>query len=128
MADRQISQLVLQVDANIAVAQRELANLARLVRQNTGDINNALDSTSVHSYAAGASPLRILTLEMGRLAEAATFLGGSGGGGILGKLAGFMSGGWGIAVLLGVNVLAQLIAKHHETGQSIDELVEKMRK
>jgi hypothetical protein len=153
-SDRQIAQLVLQVDANIAVAQRELQNLARVVRQSTGDMNTSLATSevahqrlgrafgqtriaqmelshvvtaSVDAYAAGFSPLRIMTLEMGRLAEAATFLGGSGGGGVLGKLAGFMGGPWGIAVLLGVSVLTQLIARTGGASESIGGLVEKMR-
>jgi hypothetical protein len=152
--DRQISQLVLQVDANIAVAQRSLNELARTVNQTTGQMNNALGSTerahgrlnnafnqsrlaqmelshvitaSVDSYAAGASPIRILTLEMGRLAQAATFLGGEGGG-VMGKLGRFMSGPWGIAVLLGVTVLSQLIGKMGEGEKSVADLVEEMRK
>jgi hypothetical protein len=150
--DRQISQLVLQVDANIAVAQRDLQSLARVVNQTSGQMNTALASTasahsklsgafnqsrlaqmelshvmtaSVDAYAAGASPLRILTLEMGRVAQAASFMGG--GSGVLGKLAGFMSGPWGIAVLLATNVLAQLIGKFATSGDSVSALVQKMR-
>jgi lambda family phage tail tape measure protein len=150
--DRQISQLVLQVDANVAVAQRSLQDLARVVNQSSGQMNDAIGSTvrrhaqldqafnqsrlaqmelthvvtaSVDAYAAGASPLRILTLEMGRVAQAASFMGG--GAGALGKVAGFMSGGWGIAVLLGVNVLAQLFAKMGQGTTTVADLVQKMR-
>jgi hypothetical protein len=154
MPDRQVAQLLLQVDANIAVAQREMQNLARLVLQSSGDMNSSIGTTvqaherlgksignariaqmelqhvitaSVDSYAAGASPLRILTLEMGRLAEAATFLGGSGGSGVLAKLGSFMGGPWGVAVLLGVSVLGQLIAKMGDGSTSVAELVEKLK-
>jgi hypothetical protein len=154
MPDRQVTQLLLQVDANIAVAQREMQNLARVVRQSSGDMNSSIGTTvqaherlgksignariaqmelqhvitaSVDSYAAGASPLRILTLEMGRLAEAATFLGGSGGSGVLAKLGSFMGGPWGVAVLLGVSVLGQLITKMGDSGTSVGELVEKLK-
>jgi hypothetical protein len=153
--DRQVSQLLLQVDANVAVAQRELQNLARIVRQSSGDMNSSLDTTvraharlgsamgntriaqmelqhvitaSSDAYAAGASPIRILSLEMGRLAEAAAFLGGSGGGGVMGKLGAFMAGPWGIAVLIGVQVLSRLIGKHAEASNSVADLVDKMRK
>lgn len=151
-SNQQVSNLVLQVDASIAVAQRNLQQLARTVQQSSGQMNTALGSTaqahgrlglafnqsrlaqmelqhvvtaSVDAYAAGASPLRILTLEMGRVAEAASFMGG--GSGMLGKLAGFMSGPWGIAVLLGVNVLAQLIGRFAQGSESIADLVQKMR-
>jgi hypothetical protein len=149
--DRQISQLVLQVDANIAVAQRELQNLARVVNQTSGQMNNSLASTaqahtrlngafnqsrlaqmelshvmtaSVDAYAAGASPLRILTLEMGRVAQAASFMGG--GNGIMGKLGAFMSGPWGIAVLLGTAVLGSSSASLL-LAESVADLVQKMR-
>lgn len=152
-SDRQVSQLLLQVDANVAVAQRSLQDLARVVNQSSGQMNNALGTTvqaharlnnafnqsrlaqmelshvvtaSVDAYAAGFSPIRILTLEMGRLAEAATFLGG-GGTGVLAKLGSFMSGPWGIAMLLGVSVLSQLIGKMGESATSIESLVQKMR-
>lgn len=150
--DRQVSQLVLQVDANIAVAQRSLQQLAQTVNQTTGQMNNALGSTaqahsrlsgafnqsrlaqmelshvmtaSVDAYAAGASPLRILSLEMGRVAQAASFMGG--GAGVMGKLGAFMSGPWGIAVLLATAVLGQLITKMGAGSESVADLVQKMR-
>lgn len=150
--DRAVSQLVLQVDANIAVAQRSLQELARTVNQTTGQMNNALGSTasahtrlsgafnqsrlaqmelshvmtaSVDAYAAGASPLRILSLEMGRVAQAASFMGG--GNGIMGKVGAFMSGPWGIAVLLATAVLGQLITKLAAGSESVADLVQKMR-
>lgn len=151
--DKQVAQLLLQVDANVAVAQREIQNLARVVKQSSGDMNSSIDSTvrahgrlhgaignariaqmelshvvtaSSDAYAAGASPVRILTMEMGRLAQAASFLGG-GGTGVMGKLGAFMAGPWGIAVLVGVTALSQLIAKHHEAGDSVDSLIAKMK-
>jgi hypothetical protein len=160
--DRQISQLVLQVDAQVAVAQRSLQDLARTVQQSAVQSNAALGSTdvsigrtltshhqlglafnnariaqteltaavtrSVDAYGAGASPLRILTTEMGRLTEAASFLGGSAGEGVLGKMVRFLGGPWGIALLLAGSVLAKVVSSHKEAGDSVDALVQKMRK
>ena len=85
-------------------------------------------TASIDAYAAGASPLRIMTLEMGRVAQAATFMGGGTAGGALGKVASFLGGPWGIAVVLGVSVLAQLIAKHKEHADSLNNSFNSLEK
>jgi hypothetical protein len=160
--DRQISQLVLQVDANIAVAQRSLQDLARTVEESMrrsnkalGDNDNAITRTlsshhamglafnnariaqteltaaftrSIDAYGAGASPLRILTTEMGRLTEAASFLGGGAGNGVLGAIVRFIGGPWGIAMLLAGSIIAKVVTSHKEASDSVEALVAKMRK
>src|SRR4051812_29785404 len=100
-ANGDVAQLILQVDANVAVAQRSLQDLARTVNQSATSMNSALATNdnaigrtltshhnlglamnngriaqteltaavtrSIDAYGAGASPLRILSTEMGRL-------------------------------------------------------------
>jgi hypothetical protein len=96
-------------------------NQSRLAQMELSHVMTA----SVDAYAAGASPLRILSLEMGRVAQAASFMGG--GNGVMGKVGAFMSGPWGIAVLLATAVLGQLITKLAAGSESVADLVQKMR-
>jgi hypothetical protein len=106
-----------------ATATKGLGN-ARLAQMELSHVVTA----SVDAYAAGMSPLRILTLEAGRLAQAASFAGGGAGGGMLGKMASFISGPYGIAVLIGVTVLSQFIGKMFEAGDSVESETAKLAK
>lgn len=78
---------------------------------------------SVDQFAAGASASTIFAQHIASVAEAASFMGGS-----LGKVGEIMAGPWGLAITAGVAVVATLIAKHHEEGDTLDSLVEKLQK
>ena len=80
------------------------------------------------SIAAGQSPIRAATMEMGRISEALTLWGATTGNteGKLGKLAGFMAGPWGIAASVGVAVLTPLVAQLFEGNHALDDAVKKL--
>jgi hypothetical protein len=57
------------------------------------------------SIIAGQNPIRAFSLELPRLAQAATFAGDG-----LGKVGTFLSGPWGIAFTIGISVVAGLVS------------------
>ena len=61
------------------------------------------------SIAVGLPITMILTEQMGRLSEAAALAGG--GSGALGRLGAFMGGPWGLAVMVAVSALGQLVSR-----------------
>lgn len=154
-SNQEIAQLVLQVDASTAVAQRNIQQLAAAVKGSANDMNGSLATVetaharlsqafnnsriaqteltaavtrSVDAYGAGAPPLRILMTEMGRLSEAAMFLGGGAGNGVLGAVTRFLGGPWGVALLVAGSVIAKLVSSHHDASDAVADLVDKMRK
>jgi len=92
---------------NARMAQMELTHVIR---------------ASSDAYAAGASPLQIFSVEIGRVAEAASFAGGS-----LGKFGALMAGPWGMAITAGAVVLLPLIANLFKTNDAVGELVKKLK-
>ncbi|MDE2563359.1 MAG: phage tail tape measure protein [Sphingomonadales bacterium] len=70
------------------------------------------------SMNAGQSPMRALTMESGRLVEALQFLamGVETTEGAFGKFAAFMGGPWGMALMIGVNLLGSLLIAHHKAA------------
>lgn len=73
--------------------------------------------------ASGTSPFLILAQQGPQVANAL-----EGASGAAGRFAGFLSGPWGAALLAGTSLLGIMIGKYLETGDSIDDLVEKLRK
>src|SRR5438045_2070421 len=138
MATRDVSQLLLQVDANVAVAQRNLQQLSRVVASESASTDQSLRKVesaharlslagnqsriammelqhvargSADQFAAGAAPTQIFAQHISMIAEAASFAGAG-----MGKFGAFLAGPWGLAVTTGVAILAALISKHHSTG------------
>ncbi|WP_242095501.1 hypothetical protein [Sphingomonas sp. CROZ-RG-20F-R02-07] len=74
------------------------------------------------SVAAGQSPVRAMTMEMGRVTEAMTMWAAQSGKteGAIGRVAGFLGGPWGLAVSVGIAVLTPLIGKLFETEGAAD--------
>ncbi len=74
------------------------------------------------SVAAGQSPIRAATMEMGRVTEAMTLWAAQSGAteGTVGRLAAFMGGPWGLAISVGIAVLTPLIGKLFETSDAAD--------
>jgi uncharacterized protein (TIGR02594 family) len=93
---------------NSRIAQMELMHVVR---------------GSVDQFAAGAAPMQIFTMHLGMLGQAAALSGES-----MGKFGAFMSTGWGLALTVAVVALAPLISKLTETGDTVDSLVEKLKK
>lgn len=90
----------------------------------SGQILQHVVRSTTDSFAAGLPPTMIFAEQIGRLGEAAAL---SGPEGALGKYAGFLTGGWGIALTVGVSVLGSLIGKFMEAGDTVDAGVEKLK-
>ncbi len=82
------------------------------------------------SVAAGQSPMRALSMEMGRITEATTLWAQTTENthGKIGQLASFMGGPWGLAISVGVAVLGPLIAGLVEGGQAAEDEGAKLKK
>jgi len=76
------------------------------------------------SIAAGQSPVRALTMEMGRITEAMTLYAATTNatGGAMGKFATFMGGPWGLAISVGVAALIPLAEHLFSAGEASDTL------
>lgn len=72
--------------------------------------------SSADAFAAGQHASTIFAMEIGRVAEAASFAGGS-----LGRFGAIMAGPWGLAITAGVSLLAIFVPKLFETGDAHDE-------
>lgn len=78
---------------------------------------------SADQLAAGAPPMQVFAMHMAMLSQSAQLAGGS-----LGKVGEFLSSGWGIALVLAVAAMAPMLAKLVQAGESVDDLVEKLKK
>jgi hypothetical protein len=77
---------------------------------------------SSDAYAAGAAPMQIFEMQMARVAEAASFAGGS-----FGKFGAIMAGPWGMAITAGAVILLPLITRLFESKDAVGALVAKMK-
>lgn len=94
---------------------RQLQNNSRILGQQFSDIGAQL--------ASGTSPFLILAQQGSQVANAM-----DGAKGRVGQFASFLSGPWGAALLAGTSLLAVMIGKLIQTGDSVDDLVEKLKK
>lgn len=78
---------------------------------------------SADAIAAGANPVQVMAMEMGRVGEAAAFSGGA-----LGKVGAFMQGPWGIAALAAATVVGMLIAKFVSAEGEAHKLGDELKK
>jgi hypothetical protein len=74
-------------------------------------------------FAAGAPISQIFAQHLGMVAQAGSFAQGS-----LGKFGAFLGGPWGIALTLATVLLTKLVLGHKDASESVDDLVDKMRK
>ena len=149
MAGTETRQLLLQVDASVAVAQRQLRSLAQSVQQDSGSIEKSLARVdtahqrlggtlgntriamlelghvargATDQFAAGTPLTQILTQHLAQLGQAASLAGDS-----FGKFGAFMGGPWGLLITLGVVALAKLSSGTDDAVKSVEQLVAKMR-
>jgi len=87
---------------NARIAQMEMMHVVRATSE---------------SLAMGVDPLRIMTFEMGRVAEAVSLAGGS-----FGKVGAFLGGPWGMVVIAAATVLTGLISNLGETKSGLDQV------
>ncbi len=92
----------------IGVTNAQRAGLQNLGRQ-IGDISTM--------YALGARPTLIFASQIGQVADAAQMALGGGS-----RLAAFLTGGWGIALMVAVQALAPFIGKLFDTADAAQEM------
>lgn len=73
-------------------------------------------------FALGARPAQIFASQLGQTAQAVQLLAGEGS-----KFAAFLTGPWGIGIMLAVQVLGPLIAKLFDTGSAAQDTANKLR-
>jgi len=78
---------------------------------------------STDQFAAGAPLTQIFAQHIASIGEAAALSGSA-----LGKLGEFLSGGWGLVITASIGIIATLISRFHEEGDTVDSLVEKLQK
>lgn len=153
MAQRDAAQLILEVDARIATAQRAINQLARSIQQDSNKIGDALNKVAQTTDRVGKAVndnngrmragFTQLSFQIGDVSQQMAlgvapmriFAQQSGQviqalqvmGGEGNKFLQFMGGPWGIAIATAAVVLGPLAAKLFETGDEVDGLVNKMR-
>ena len=149
MAGSDTRQLILQVDASVALAQRNLKSLSASVEAETRGIEGSLrridgahqklghtlgstrtsmlelghvGRATADQFAAGTPLTQIFTQHLAQLGQAA-----GNAGGAMGKFGVFLGGPWGIALTLATVVLAKLAFSTEKEKDSVEALLEKMR-
>lgn len=77
-------------------------------------------------YSLGARPAQIFASQIGQVSQALMLMGGSNGS-MLSRVAGFLSGPWGVALTVGVILLAPFLDKIFQTNDALDESIKKLR-
>jgi murein DD-endopeptidase MepM/ murein hydrolase activator NlpD len=148
----EIQQLLLQVDASVALAQRNLRALTQTVGQETGKQEQALERVSqahqrmgkafndngrfragmqqlsfqigdvTQGLAMGTRASTIFAQQSGQVIQALQVMGGEGN-----KFLAFLSGPWGIVLSSAAVILTALGSKLLEHKETIGDLIDKMR-
>jgi hypothetical protein len=105
-AQAELKQMISTTHAATGASGQQRAGLQQLGYQ-LGDISTM--------YALGMKPAQIFASQVGQVTGAVQMLAGEGS-----KFASFLSGPWGIAVMIGVQALGPLIAKLFETADAAD--------
>ena len=153
MASRDVAQLILEVDARIATAQRAVNQLARSIQSDASSMERSLDGVAKSHARIGQafndnnSRVRAgftqLSFQIGDVTQQMS-LGVSGArifaqqsgqviqalqvmGGEGNKFLQFLGGPWGIAISTAAVILAPLASKLFDTGDEVGKLVDKMR-
>jgi hypothetical protein len=140
MAGSDVARLVLQVDASVELARRNISALAASVEGDTKRMDRALKSVdyahdrlakvsgssriaqmefthvitaSTDAINAGIPVSRVFAMEVGRIAQAASYAGD--GMGAFGKI---LAGPWGIALQVGIGLLTMLATRHQGAGDA----------
>jgi hypothetical protein len=152
VATRDQAQLILQVDAQIATAQRSLSQLARSVNQDAASMEKSLDKVAqsharigkalndngrirsgftqlsfqigdvTQGLTMGTKASTIFAQQSGQVIQALQLMGGEGNAFLR-----FLSGPWGIALSTAAVILGTLVPKLLDNKDAVGDLVEKMR-
>ena len=79
-------------------------------------------------YSLGARPAQIFASQIGQVSQALMLMGGTEGGGIIGKVGRFLGGPWGIALTVATTLLSPFISKLFESNDALAEQTEKLKK
>lgn len=111
------------VQAQLPAAANAQDNLAGAHSRmgNSGFIAEHVVRSLSDSIAAGQSPVRALTMEMGRITEAVSYYAATTEktSGAVGKFLGVMGGGWGIAISAAIGIGSLLASKVLEGGAAL---------
>lgn len=78
-------------------------------------------------YSLGAKPAQIFGSQIGQVTQALMLMGGSPTS-MLGRVAGFLGGPWGIAVSVGLIALTPLVGKIFEGNDALGDAIDKLKK
>lgn len=148
-----VERLLLQVDASVELAKRNLRDLSKEVAAQTGNWEKSLDKSdasfkrmgqslnSVGQYkqgmqqlgyqigdvatqmASGTKASIIFAQQSGQVIQAIQLMAGETSGFLK-----FLGGPWGIALSTAAIIISSFAGKLFETGSEVDKLVDKMRK
>lgn len=113
---------------------QQMGTNMRAVNDNAGAMRAGLQSAGFQlqdiavQFASGQRASTIFAQQLPQLSGALSQMAAASGAtsGVLGRLAGFMAGPWGVAVGVGVAVLSPLIAKLFETGNAAKDAESKV--
>lgn len=103
------------------VAQDEVEHGSRRMSIAQMEMMHVVRASS-DAFAAGAPIAQIFSMEIGRVAEAASLSGDS-----LGRVGAFLSGPWGLALTVAIAALAPLVAKLLEGNDALGKEIEKLK-
>lgn len=113
---------------NVTNPMEMVTHSAREQKQGMQQLSYQLNDVATQ-FAAGTPPMQIFAQQAGQTVQAVQLMGGG-----VGKLAAFLSGPWGMAVVAATVVLVPFIAKLAETAfgadkatKALDELIKKQR-
>lgn len=128
------------LDAGI-ISQERYAQVQKLAAASAADLNVKTGAQRIGMqqlgfqlgdvatmYSLGARPAQIFASQIGQVSQALMLMGGDSKGGLLGKVAGFLAGPWGIAFTIATIVLAPLVAKLFEGNDALDDAIDKLKK
>jgi hypothetical protein len=119
---KQIAGSAEQAEKTITAAHGKMSLAANQNRIGLLELQHVMRG-SVDQFASGAPITQIFAQHIASVGQAASLSGGS-----LGAFGAIMSGPWGLAVTAGIAILATLISKHHDAGDAVDGLVEKLKR
>lgn len=117
---KRIEQSGARAERAVGTSLEKIGQSTRQLQQNTRVLGQQVADIGVQ-LSSGTSPFLILAQQGPQVANAL-----DGAKGKLGQFAGFLSGPWGAALLAAVSILGVLASKLIKTGDSVDDLVDKL--
>lgn len=114
---------VQQMASNIGKEQVQVTGAQRIGMQQLGFQLGDVATM----YSLGAKPAQIFASQIGQISQALMLMGGNSAS-MLSRVAGFLSGPWGIALTVGTILLAPFVAKLFEGNDALADAIDKLKK